>query len=221
MIYALYIEQKITIFALYTKHKYKNQINNLTMENELQVIGTKEVEERIIELRGQKILLAELNKTETRDINKAVRNNPEKFPSGYFFTLKPSEKQYVVENFHRMENLKKSTVEPKAFTEKGLYMLATILKSPRATQTTIAIIDSFVKLRELIRNVDAIQNEPDLIKQKGIVKRTGQLLSDLLIDDADTTEMESTIELNLMAVKLKHTVKRIKNNNKTEDKSEI
>ena len=67
-------------------------------------------------------------------------------------------------------------------------MLATILKSPRATQTTIAIIDSFVKLRELIRNVDAIQNEPDLIKQKGIVKRTGQLLSDLLIDDADTTE---------------------------------
>ena len=181
--------------------------------------------ERIIELRGQKILLdrdvAELYKTETRDINKAVRNNPEKFPSGYFFTLKPSEKQYVVENFHRMENLKKSTVEPKAFTEKGLYMLATILKSPRATQTTIAIIDSFVKLRELIRNVDAIQNEPDLIKQKGIVKRTGQLLSDLLINDADTTEMESTIELNLMAVKLKHTVKRIKNNNKTEDKSEI
>ena len=82
------------------------------MENELQVIGTKEVEERIIELRGQKILLdrdvAELYKTETRDINKAVRNNPEKFPSGYFFTLKPSEKQYVVENFHRMENLKKS-----------------------------------------------------------------------------------------------------------------
>ena len=126
MIYALYIEQKITIFALYTKHKYKNQINNLTMENDLQVIGTKEVEERIIELRGQKILLdrdvAELYKTETRDINKAVRNNPEKFPSGYFFTLKPSEKQYVVENFHRMENLKKSTVEPKAFTEKGLYM---------------------------------------------------------------------------------------------------
>ena len=48
-----------------------------------------------------------------------------------------------------------------------------------------------------------------------------QLLSDLLIDNADTTEMESTIELNLMAVKLKHTVKRIKNNNKTEDKSEI
>ena len=216
MIYALYIEQKITIFALYTKHKYKNQINNLTMENELQVIGTKEVEERIIELRGQKILLdrdvAELYKTETRDINKAVRNNPEKFPSGYFFTLKPSEKQYVVENFHRMERLKKSTVEPRAFTERGLYMLATIMKSPRATQTTIAIIDSFTKLRELTRNIEAIHNEPDNAKQKGLIQRTGELLSDLLVDDTDTTETESTIELNLMAVKFKHTVKRTKKN---------
>ena len=195
------------------------------MEKITQTISTLEVEARVIELRGTKVILdrdvAELYQTETREINKAVKNNPEKFPNGYYFTLQHTEKQYVVENFHRMENLKKSTVEPKAFTEKGLYMLATILKSPRATQTTIAIIDSFVKLRELIRNVDAIQNEPDLIKQKGIVKRTGQLLSDLLIDDADTSEMESTIELNLMAVKLKHTVKRIKNNNKTEDKSEI
>ena len=199
--------------------------NRIDMEKNTQTISTLEVEARVIELRGTKVILdrdvAELYQTETREINKAVKNNPEKFPNGYYFTLQHTEKQYVVENFHRLESLKKSTVEPKAFTEKGLYMLATILKSPRATQTTIAIIDSFVKLRELIRNVDAIQNEPDLIKQKGIVKRTGQLLSDLLIDDADTTEMESTIELNLMAVKLKHTVKRIKNNNKTEDKSEI
>ena len=52
------------------------------------LLERKKVEERIIELRGQKILLdrdvAELYKTETRDINKAVRNNPEKFPSGIF-----------------------------------------------------------------------------------------------------------------------------------------
>ena len=67
MIYALYIEQKITIFALYTKHKYKNQINNLTMENELQVIGTKEVEERIIELRGQKYYYIKKSKSHTNN----------------------------------------------------------------------------------------------------------------------------------------------------------
>ena len=216
MIYALYIEQKITIFALYTKHKYKNQINNLTMENELQVIGTKEVEERIIELRGQKILLdrdvAELYKTETRDINKAVRNNPEKFPSGYFFTLKPSEKQYVVENFHRMENLKKSTVEPKAFTEKGLYMLATVLKSPRATATTLAIIESFAHLRELSRNLNILSTETDEGKQKTLTQRSSELLHELLSveEKGDTTETESSIELNLYALKMKRMVKKTK-----------
>lgn len=186
------------------------------MENLPQTIGTKEVEARVIELRGQKVILdrdvAELYQTETREINKAVKNNPEKFPDGYCFTLQPSEKQYVVENFHRMESLKKSTVEPRAFTERGLYMLATIMKSPRATQTTIAIIDSFTKLRELTRNIEAIHNEPDNVKQKGLIQRTGELLSDLLVNDTDTTETESTIELNLMAVKFKHTVKRTKKN---------
>ena len=149
---------------------------------------------------------------ETKRINEAVRNNPEKFPERYCFYLKVSEKQYVVENFDRMENLKKSTVEPRAFTESGLYMLATILKSPRATQTTMAIIDSFTKLRELTRNIEAIHNEPDNAKQKGLIQRTGELLSDLLVDDTETTETESTIELNLMAVKFKHTVKRTKKN---------
>jgi hypothetical protein len=186
------------------------------MKNLPQTIGTKEVEARVIELRGQKVILdrdvAELYQTETREINKAVRNNPEKFPDGYCFTLQPSEKQYVVENFHRMESLKKSPVEPRAFTERGLYMLATIMKSPRATQTTIAIIDSFTKLRELTRNIEAIHNEPDNDKQKGLIQRTGELLSDLLVDDTETTETESTIELNLMAVKFKHTVKRTKKN---------
>ena len=186
------------------------------MENLPQTIGTKEVEARVIELRGKKVILdrdvAELYGVETKRINEAVRNNPEKFPERYCFYLKVSEKQYVVENFDRMENLIKSTVEPRAFTESGLYMLATILKSPRATQTTMAIIDSFTKLRELTRNIEAIHNEPDNAKQKGLIQRTGELLSDLLVDDTETTETESTIELNLMAVKFKHTVKRAKKN---------
>lgn len=186
------------------------------MENLPQTIGTKEVEARVIELRGQKVILdrdvAELYGVETKRINEAVKNNPDKFPERYCFYLKVSEKQYVVENFDRMENLKKSPVEPRAFTEGGLYMLATILKSPRATQTTIAIIDSFTKLRELTRNIEAIHNETDNAKQKGLIQRTGELLSDLLVDDTETTETESTIELNLMAVKFKHTVKRTKKN---------
>ena len=90
------------------------------------------VENKIITLRDQQVILdadvAELYGVETRDINKAVRNNPEKFPPGYIFEINESEKNELVENFHRFERQKHSTVFPKAFTEKGLYMLATILK---------------------------------------------------------------------------------------------
>ncbi len=62
----------------------------------------------------------------TRDINKAVKNNPRKFPKGYILELTPEEKIQLVENFHRFNSLKHSTSLPNAFTEKGLYMLATI-----------------------------------------------------------------------------------------------
>ena len=190
------------------------------MENLPQTIGTKEVEARVIELRGQKVILdrdvAELYGVETKRVNEKVKNNPDKFPEGYVITL-------TEEEIHALRS-KISTLEtngsgqhtkyiPKAFCEKGLYMIATILKSPRATQTTIAIVESFTKLRELTRNIEAIHNETDNAKQKGLIQRTGELLSDLLVDDTETTETESTIELNLMAVKFKHTVKRTKKNN--------
>ena len=186
------------------------------MENVLQVIGIKEVEACVMELRGQKVLLdvdvAELYGVETKRVNEAVKNNPEKFPEGYIIELNSREIQTLRSNLSTTNISSKTRVAPKAFSEKALYMIATILKSPRATQTSIAIIDAFAKLRELVRNIDAIHNEPDNAKQKNLIQRTGELLSDLLVDDKETTETESTIELNLMAVKFKHTVKRTRKN---------
>ena len=61
-----------------------------------------------------------------------MRNNPEKFPEGYIFELCETEKLDVVKNFDHLQKLRFSPQLPKAFTEKGLYMLATILKSPKA-----------------------------------------------------------------------------------------
>ena len=63
--------------------------------------------------------VAELYGVETRDINKSVKNNPGKFPEGYIIALGCSEKNELVENFHRFNRLKHSTVMPKAFTERG------------------------------------------------------------------------------------------------------
>ena len=187
-----------------------------TMEHNLQTIHEQEIEAYLIELRGQKVLLdrdvAMLYGVETKRVNEAVKNNPERFPEGYIFSLQVSEKQHLVENFDRFHTLKYSTMEPKAFTEKGLYMLATILKSPRAVATTLAIIESFAHLRELTRNIALLSAEPDEDKQKGLMRRSGELLNDLLAvdEEGDITETESSIELNLYALKMKRTVKKMK-----------
>ena len=116
-----------------------------------------EVEKKIITLRNQQVILdadvAELYGVETKQINKAVKNNPEKFPEVYIFELLETERNELVKNFHRFEKQKHSSVFPKAFTEKGLYMLATILKSPQAVMTTLAIVEAYAKLKDYINQL--------------------------------------------------------------------
>ncbi|MDR1632729.1 MAG: ORF6N domain-containing protein [Dysgonamonadaceae bacterium] len=177
-----------------------------------EIIKFKEVESKIINLRGQNVLLdsdvAGLYGVETRDINKAVKNNPDKFPEGYIFELSKKEKVQVVENFHHLKNLKFSPSFPKAFSEKGLYMLATILKSSRATQTTIAIVETFAKIRELSRTVTELSQSPEETKQKTLMQKSGDIVADLLGDDLQVSDTETSIEINFALMKFKHTVKK-------------
>lgn len=99
-------------------------------------------------------------------VNQAIRNNPDNFPSGYVIELTNSEKEHVVKNFDHLETLKFSHATVKGFTEQGLYMLATILKSPMATATAIAIIDTFTQLRKLARTIDKVNEDA---KEHGIL----------------------------------------------------
>ena len=190
--------------------------------SELIPFTTNDVMARIIKIRGQEVLLdrdvAELYGVETKRINEALKNNPDKFPEGYVITLNDEESAVLRSKISTLEQQEgkghHSKYNFKAFTERGLYMLATILKSKQATSTTLAIIDSFVKLREISRNVAALHQEQDKEKQKSLVQRTGELMNDLLLDDGETTETESTVEINLVALKFKHTVKRVKKKEK-------
>ena len=106
----------------------------------MEIIKFEELENKLIKYNEEFVLVdrdvAQLYGVETRDINKAVANNPEKFPEGYIIELNEDEKKELVENFHRFNKLKHSTVNSKIITEKGLYMLATIIKSKIATQTS-------------------------------------------------------------------------------------
>ena len=172
-----------------------------------------EVENRIITLRDQQVILdsdvADLYGVETKRINEAVSNNPDKFPKGYILELSDNEKIELVENFDRFNRQKHSTSLPKAFTEKGLYMLATILKSPKAVQTTIAIVEAYAKLKELSRVMAEIpQQAVDSVEEKTLLQRGGQLIDDLITDVLPVQSSETSFELNLAMLKFKHSVKR-------------
>jgi hypothetical protein len=186
------------------------------------VINFNIIEKQIINLRNIPVILdydvAKIYGVETRDINKAVKNNPDKFPDNYIFVISKEELEFLrgnistanLQNNISTTNLSKTRVLPKAFTEKGLYMLATILKSPQATQTTIQIIETFSKIKELGKNVKSLQTETDKQKQKSLTQRSGEIIADILDSGADDNESETTIELNLAVLKFKHTIKKNK-----------
>ena len=89
-------------------------------------------------------------------------------------------------------------------------MLATVLKSKKAVDATFAIIETFALVRTLKRELVNIHNEPDKDKQVSFMKNFGNVLSEVVMPDLETTETESSLELNFFIGKLKHTVKRVK-----------
>lgn len=89
-------------------------------------------------------------------------------------------------------------------------MLATILKSDTATDTTIAIIEAFAKMKELSRTVTELAQTKDANEQKGLMEKGGEIISDIIGDNLEISETESEFELNFAVVKLRHKVKRKK-----------
>lgn len=182
------------------------------------MISFEDVRGKIVEVRGQKVILdyavAELYGVETREINQAVRNNPQKFPKGWMFELDGQESAVLRSKILMLKTEggsgKHSKHNYKAFTERGLYMLATILKGEQATDTTIAIIDAFAKLRELSRTISEMTQNPDKYQQKTLMQKSGEMMETLFGDALSTSETETEIELNFAVLKLKHTVKRTK-----------
>lgn len=181
----------------------------------MQVIKQDQVQKKIIEVRKQQVIIdadvAELYGVETKQINQAVSRNPDKFPMGYIISLTKQEKEEVVTICDHLKSLKFSPNLPNAFTEKGLYMLATILKSPKAVETTLAIIDTFAKVKELGRTINQIQALPENSpKQRSLMEHTGDLIADLLIpeNELEVTGTETTYEMNFAIFKVKRIVKK-------------
>ena len=198
------------------------------------IVSFDDVRDRIVEVRGKKAILdfavAELYGVETKEINRAVKNNPRKFPDGWVFELDKQELEDLRCKFYTTDisdnqtdkdsrsknptaNLPSpmSRTMPKAFTERGIYMLATIITGDQAIDTTLTIVDTFVKLHELQRTIAEMAQNPDKYQQKSLMQKSGEIVDDLFSDSFTTDETETEIELNFAVLKLKHKIKRKKN----------
>lgn len=206
---------------VYGMTKIEEQIN-IKSGGELVV---QRVESMILVIRGVNVILdadvAYLYGVETKRINEAVKNNPDKFPEDYMFALTDEELQVLrstrsTSNILRSKFSTKSRTLPKAFTEKGLYMLATILRSKKSIEVTFAIIETFVKVREMKRELVDLHNETDKNILSDKMNHFSDVLSDIVMPDLETSETESILELNFIIGKIKHTVKRIRKNSNNE-----
>jgi hypothetical protein len=183
----------------------------------MNIIKFEEVEAKIITIRDTPVILdsdvAALYGVDTKRINEAVSNNPDKFPEGYVFELEKIEWESLKSKISTLKNLGRGQHKkflPKAFTEKGLYMLATILKSSQATATTIMIIETFSKMRELGRNIKELSTIQKDEEKYPIMRKSGELIAEIFDEDLTTDGTETTIELNFAVLKLKHTIKKTK-----------
>ena len=143
-----------------------------------------------------------------------MRANHRIFPIGYILPVDERALDELVTNFDRFNILKHSSVTPNAFTERGLYMMATILKSKQAVLTTLAIIDTFASVKELARTIRELNGAANKEEQKGLLKRSGELIGDIIGNDMATSETETELELNFAVLKVKHTIKRTKKDSK-------
>ncbi len=129
------------------------------------------IENIIYTIRGKEVMLdtdlAKLYQVETKRINEAVKNNPKKFPERFSFVLSAEEKKNLWSKISTANISSKSRSNPRVFTEQGVYMLATVLKSKVATDVSLAIMDTFVKMRHYINyNKNLLPNKILLIESR-------------------------------------------------------
>ncbi|MGL4401161.1 MAG: ORF6N domain-containing protein [Luteolibacter sp.] len=131
---------------------------------------TIQIERGILLLRGQRVMLdfqlADLYQVETRALKQAVRRNLERFPEDFMFELSTNEIDDLVSQNVIPGLGKLGGAVPMAFTEQGVSMLSSVLRSKRAVGVNIAIMRAFVRLRELLAtNADLVQKLEQIEKK--------------------------------------------------------
>ena len=133
-------------------------------------IPIERIEQAILLIRGQKVMLdadlAVLYEVPTKALNQAVKRNERRFPPDFMFRLTKKEKGELVTNCDRFERLKHSSALPRAFTEQGVSMLSSVLKSDRAIDVNVEIMRAFVRLRQLMATHTDLARKLTALEQK-------------------------------------------------------
>ena len=147
--------------------------------NDIQILDKQTIESMIYTIRGQKVMLdfdlARIYGYETKNFNRQVLRNIEKFPDRYRFQLTEEE----IDNFVRCQNVTSRIwglgntggrrYSPYAFTEQGIYMLMTVLKGDLATKQSIALIDTFKAMKDYIIENNSLCDINEILKLNNIV----------------------------------------------------
>ena len=163
------------------------------MENAVSIMYAK-INRGILFVRGQKVMLdadlADMYGVKTKRLNEQVKRNIHRFPADFMFQLSDEEKQEVVAFCDHLTRIRFSATNPYAFTEHGAIMLASILNTPLAIQTSVLIVRAFVKLREILSTHSELAKKLTELESKydKQFKVVFQALRELMQNEADKTE---------------------------------
>jgi ORF6N domain len=134
------------------------------------VIKIENIASQVLFIRGEKVLLdfhlAELYEVETRALKQQIRRNIERFPEDFMFQLSKSEWKELITNCDNLGSIKFSPSLPFAFTEQGIAMLSSVLRSKKAVEVNIAIMRTFVQLRKLMDTNKELATKIEALEKK-------------------------------------------------------
>jgi len=132
-------------------------------ERKMNTLIKPEFETMIFQFRGFKVMvdsdLALLYGVPTKALKQQVKRNPERFPGDFMFELSKGEKNELVTNCDRLSVLKHSSINPLVFTEQGVAMLSSVLRSEKAIQINVEIMRAFARYRALIKENEELKKE--------------------------------------------------------------
>lgn len=145
-----------------------------------EIVPQERIDRRIVVVRGQKVMidmdLASLYEVSTKALNQAVKRNRNRFPEDFAFKLTKAEMAEVVTICDHLTDFKYSYQLPYVFTEQGVAMLSSVLRSAKAVAVNIQIMRAFVRLRNVIA-----QNKELAAKMNELERRVGKHDGDILL----------------------------------------